>query len=512
MTNPAHAMRMLITYAVIIPVAIFVGYLLTDPMNYGTMGFIGFLGLLLVSPLFIKFHYPILIFGLGCPAFLGFMPGRPPVAFAVVALSLFIAVTERILNSEKRFIKAPVMVWPLVFIAGMVYLTAELTGGIGLHSYGGSTGGGKKYITIFIGVATFFALTSQVIPPERRNFYIALYFLTPLMGIIRDLASHLPGPLKVVGMIFPPTAGSTLDAADVQVGTTRLVSVAFAVGTITVYLLVKHGLRGVTNPQHPVRMLIFFGSIIGTLLGGFRNQFGGFILTVCLLFMFERIYRTRQVLLFIFGGLLGLLFLVTFSDKLPYTFQRAMSFLPLKWDAAPLLDAQGTSEWRFKIWRDTWPKVPQYLLLGKGYALTQEDFDMIQGGTFANAGASHLDASNEALAISSDFHNGPLSTLIPFGLWGGIGMLWLMGASLFVLYRNYKYGDPTLSNFNTYTFVGGICSVIAFFFIFGGFQDDVGTYARMVGFSIAINGGIAKRPAREASNPRIKPAAEGAVS
>jgi hypothetical protein len=183
--------------------------------------------------------------------------------------------------------------------------------------------------------------------------------------------------------------------------------------------------------------------------------------------------------------------------------------LPLKWDAAPVMDAQGTSEWRFKIWRDTWPKVPQYLLLGKGYSLSQEDFDMIQGGTFASMGASHLDASNEALAISSDFHNGPLSTLIPFGLWGGIGMIWLMGATFFVTYRNFKYGEETLKNFNTFMFVTCIGSIIGFFFIFGAFQDDVGTYARMAGFSLAINGGLAKRPAREASNPRIKPLAEG---
>lgn len=506
MTNPAQAMRMLITYAVIIPVAIFVGYLLTDPMDYGTLGFVGFLLLLLVSPLFIKFHYPLLIFGLACPAYMGFLPGKPPLAWVVVAISIFIAVTERILNSEKRFIKAPAMVWPLVFIGAVVVMTAELTGGIGLHSFGGSTGGGKKYITIFIGIATFFALTSQVIPPARRNFYIALYYLTALMGLIRDLTPHLPGPLKIIGLVFPPSGGFTMEE-DLEVGKTRLVSVAFAVGTIAIYLLVKYGLRGVMNPQHPFRMLLFFGSIIGTLLGGFRNQFGGFVMLIGLLFIFEKIYRTRQVLLFIFGGVLGLTLLAAFSDQLPYTFQRAMSFLPLKWDAAPKMDAQSTTEWRYNIWKSVLPTVPQYLLLGKGYALNREDFDMIGGGQFSRIQASHLEGSSESLAISSDFHNGPLSTVIPFGLWGSIGMLWLMGATLFVTYRNYKYGEESLKNFNTFTLVSCIASIVSFFVIFGAFQDDVGNFARAAGFSLAINGGLAKRPVREANNPRIKPAA-----
>ena len=37
-TNPAAAIKVLITYAIIIPVAIFVGWLLTNPLDYGTLG------------------------------------------------------------------------------------------------------------------------------------------------------------------------------------------------------------------------------------------------------------------------------------------------------------------------------------------------------------------------------------------------------------------------------------------------------------------------------------------
>jgi cell division protein FtsW (lipid II flippase) len=148
--------------------------------------------------------------------------------------------------------------------------------------------------------------------------------------------------------------------------------------------------------------------------------------------------------------------------------------------------------------------VPEHLLLGKGYTLTKEDYDMIGTGTFAGSGAA-MDASQEALAISGDYHNGPLSTLMPFGIWGGIGMLWLMGATCFVLYRNYKYGDPELRTFNIYMFASGVTTMFAFFFIFGAFSNDVGGYGQMVGFSLAMNGGLARRPARTVSNPRIKP-------
>jgi hypothetical protein len=512
MTNPNQAMRMLITYAIIIPVAIIVGYLAQDIGNYQDRSNIGFLALLLavlVSPFFIKFHHPFLIFGLVCPAFCFFLPGDPPLGQVAVILSLVIAIVERTLSSERRFISVPVMFWPLLFLAAMAYMTAQMTGGINLHTMGGGdTGGGRKYITLFLGVGTFFALTSRAIPKERRNFYIGLYFLIPLLGIIRDMSPVLPKPFNVINLLFPPTAGSTLDVADVAIGTTRLVSLGYAVGTITVFLLVKYGLGGVMNPQHPIRALLFIGSFLGSLLGGFRNQFAGFMLTLGLLFLLERLYRTRLVMVFILGGALAILGLATFSNHLPYTFQRAMSFLPFKWDAAPVMDAQGTAEWRFKIWRDTWPKVPQYLLLGKGYALSKEDFDMIGQGQFTQFQSSHIDASSEALAISSDFHSGPLSTLIPFGMWGAIGMLWLMGAALYVTHRNFKYGDPEIKTFNTFMFVSCIGSVIQFLFIFGGFDDDVANFAKLVGFSVAINGGVCKPVPKPAYNPVIKPPKE----
>src|SRR6266550_2363438 len=124
MTNPAASLRTLIAYAIIIPLAVIVGYLLSNPLDYGTLGFLGILVVILISPIFIKWHYPILIFGLGCPAVCFFLPGRPPMSQIVVLISLGIAVTERILNSEKRFLRVPVMTWPLLYIAAMIFMTA----------------------------------------------------------------------------------------------------------------------------------------------------------------------------------------------------------------------------------------------------------------------------------------------------------------------------------------------------------------------------------------------------
>jgi len=370
-----------------------------------------------------------------------------------------------------------------------------------LHAAGGDVGGGRKYITLFCGVAAFFAMTSQAIPPHRRKFYFALYFLTGLLGIIGNLFPFLPHPLTAINLLFPPTISLDTEITE----TTRFTALSFSVGSIIAFMLAKYGLGGILSPQRPWRALIFLGVILASLLGGFRSSLAGLIMNLGLLFFLEGLHRTRLAMVVVlFVGLLGTVVVVC-SDSLPYTFQRSLSFLPLKWRADVVLDATGSSEWRYKIWRDTWPKVPEHLLLGKGYVLTKEDYDMIGQGTFAMLQASHIDASEESLAISGDYHSGPLSALMPFGLWGGIGIVWLMGATGFVLYRNCKYGDPELKPLNNFLLVTGISSFIAFYFIFGSFNDAIGEYAKLAGLSIAMNGGLGRSMVKERVNQLIKP-------
>ena len=498
MTNPAAAIKMLVTYAICIPVAMLVGYVLTDPLDYGTLGFLGLVIALIFSPIFIKWHYPIMVFGLGCPMYLFFLVGDPPMAQVVVILSLGIAIVERSLNAERRFISAPSMTWPLVFTAAMALITAELTGGIGLHTMGGGVGGGKKYIALLISVATYFALTSRPIAKERRHFYIALFFLSALPSFIGDLFPLLPSPLTFINLLFPPTAEAM--SGEFSMGAMRLGAFAYSAGAVATFMLARYGLKGIFMSNRPLRIPFFLLMLVLTLFGGFRTIIASYICIIFMLFFVEGLHRTRLVLVFFMGIILTGALLVPFSNKLPYTFQRALSFLPLNWDAAPKQDAEGSKLWRQRIWEATWPKVPDYLLLGKGYALRADDFammgDMNNGGQFANGATAQMDASEEGLAISSDFHDGKLSTLIPFGIWGGISILWLMVAGQRVLYRNWKYGDLDLKTMNAYLLVGNTYHIISFFFIYGAYQNDVGQFGTFAGLSIALNWGV-RGPARQ---------------
>ena len=112
MTNPAQAIRSLVTYALCIPLAILMGFIMTeigDRPDYTNLFVVGVVIALLLSPIFIKWHYPILVFGLGCPAYCFFLSGNPPLWQIVVILSLGIAILDRTLNSDKHFVSPAVL-------------------------------------------------------------------------------------------------------------------------------------------------------------------------------------------------------------------------------------------------------------------------------------------------------------------------------------------------------------------------------------------------------------------
>jgi len=503
MTNPAAAMKMLITYAVCIPLAIFIGYLLTNPMDYGTLGFLAFVLAALISPIFIKWHYPILIFGLGCPIVLFFLPARPPMWQAVVFSSLLIAIVERTLSNRRRFISLPAITMPLMFLLGVIIFTMELTGGIGFHQLGSSGGGGKKYVYCFAGVAMFFALTSREIPKDKRGLYIFLFFFSGILAFLGDIGPLLPQPFTYINLLIPPS-GTTLQG-DTTLGVTRLGMLSSSCGVVVSWMLARYGLRGILGDVRILRFPVFCLLVIASQLGGFRSAFIGLILVCFFLFFLEGLHRTKLLFVFLMVGALVAGLLVPFARHFPYTIQRSLAFLPfVNLDPTVRMDAEGSSEWRLKMWRDLLPQVPNYLLLGKGYSISEEDFEYMGSGAQANASAM-LDSSQQALALSSDFHSGPLSALIGFGVWGAIGILWLMAAVLWLLYRNYRYGDLELQTINAFLLAGCLTSIIIFFFVFGAFQNDIGNFAKIAGLSAALNWGVCGPQTKPAVVQRIKP-------
>src|SRR5437773_4820204 len=102
MSNVHSILRSLIVYAVCVPLAVFLGYLLSDPLDRQSFVIVtAVLGLLCV-PLLIRFHHPLMLLSWNMSAVLFFLPGRPQVWFATIAISFVISFTQRILNKDMR--------------------------------------------------------------------------------------------------------------------------------------------------------------------------------------------------------------------------------------------------------------------------------------------------------------------------------------------------------------------------------------------------------------------------
>ena len=503
MTNAPAILKSLVVYAICVPLAVFVGYMLTDPLEYTTFAYAGVLGLILVFPLLLRWHYALLVFSLNASMFLPFMKGRPEVWMVMVALSLGISVLERAMSSQMHFLRVPQITWALVCMLGVIYMTAKLTGGMGLRSLGSEVYGGKKYITLIIGILSYFALTARRIPRERAGWYVGLFMLGPLTGVIGDLYPITPSFLHFIFWVFPPHSIST---DEFNSGEMRLGGVSGAAAALVFWLVARYGLRGIFLSGKGWRLVVFIVASMLIFLGGFRIKLLSYCFVLGLLFFREGLHRTRLLLVFILAGMLGAVAIVPLAPHLPFAAQRILSALPFDLGISQEArnSAETSTQWRLDMWKALLPQVPKHLLVGKGYAITMEDFQLMGRDTALHS----VDASQQGLALSGDYHNGPLSVILPFGIWGVIVYLWFTIAGMRVMYCNFRYGDESLRIANAYFWVSYLYVFLRFFFIYGMLTDDVAGFASLIGFSIALNGGVCQPASQpvQARPPMVHPA------
>ncbi len=504
MLNSPLFLRSLVIYAVCIAAALILGCVVAnmdDQMSF-VIG-IGLLALLLV-PMLLKWNHFWLIASWNTSAVLFFAPGpaKLPVMMAMVFISLGISVMQHALNRKMGFVAAPSIAMPLFALLAVVLVTAKLTGGLGMSILHSTEVGGKRYVFLFGGIAGYFALAANRISVQKAPFYVGAFFLCGATSIITDLAHFFPpSALYYMLLLFPPTNwwegnSEQFVAGTQQIG--RLGGVAAGSIAIVSWLLAMYGIRGIFNLRKFWRLPLFLAAIVGCLAGGYRITFVTFCLLFACVFVLEGLPKSKFLPLIASGGLLVMVGILPFTDKLPLSMQRSMAVVPfIKLDSIARAQAEDTSEWREKLWLKVLPQVPKYLLLGKGLSINASQLAEVT--TFTTAS---IDA--EGAILASDFHSGPLSVVIPFGFAGAVTFLWLLYAGGRGLYFNYRYGEPELQRLNTFLLATFIARTVLFIFVFGSFFSDLIQFTGILGLSVAINGGVRKpvpvprqRPARE---------------
>ena len=493
MANTVVVSRSHLIYGVCLPLAVLIGYLLADPLESGSVAVLVLVLTVLSIPVFMRWHHALLIFSCNAMIFPIFLPGRPTLLMFMACVSMLFLVLNRSLGRDVRFFRARQVSMSLLALAAVAVATAYATGGIGFAALGSSAGGGKRYLALICGILLYFGLSTININRKYAGVAVAVYFLSALTGLVSYLAA-LGGPAFYFLLeLFPiesavnEMAGG--DPVGAGAGFVRLGGLAPIAVPVFCFVLARFGARGVLDLRRPWRLTFLMAALVATLYSGFRSNMILCLLTFATVFYLEGLFRTRYCLVLCTIGLLAGLLMLPFMQKLPLAVQRTLAFLPVNVDPVVRMNVDASTDWRLDMWKEVLPTVPKYLLKGKGYVMDQNDLYLIQEAE--RGGFNH---GYEGALLAGDYHSGPLSVIVPFGLPGVLAFLWFLWASVKVLRQNYLHGDASLRRINIFLYAYFVVRIFMFVFIFGSLVGDVTAFAGLVGLSVSLNGGVCQQP------------------
>lgn len=483
MTTTFGLPRWLFIYGLALPLAVLVGYILAVPLSLANIIFLGGLLFMLTFPVLMRWHHAMLIFTWNASLIVFFLPGQPNLGIIMAVVSLSFSVLARTMREGNRALYAPSVAWPLIWLVVVVVVTGKLTGGFGGRALGTEAWGAKRYLGVLGAVIGYFALVSQAAPRERARMYAYAFILSGTTAIISDMV-YAAGP-KFYGLYAVFTSNLAISQAFSQDTMLRLTGVAFGAMSGYHFMLMRYGISGLCEVAKPWRLIVFSALVAASLLGGYRSALLLALFLFAFQFYLEGLFRSQLLPVFLLVGALVVCGLVAFSERLPLSVQRSLSFLPLNVDPSAKLDARSSWDWRVDMWRVVVPEIPKYLLLGKGFAFSGTDMYLTEEATRRGLARGY-----DAYVVGGLYHQGVLTLIIPFGIFGVLGFAWFCWAGARVLYLNYRFGEKSLEQINRFLFAYFLSRLVFYLFLYGQFDMDLMTFTGAVGMSVCINGGV----------------------
>ena len=497
MATPLVLPRKILAYSVSIVLALVMGYLMAKPDDLTNLTVVVAVVGLVLLPALIRWYHPLMIFSVNAFITFSFLPGRPELWIVAAGIGLTIALINRSLVKLPTSLHVPAVSWSLVLLAVVTFITAGLTTGIGFRAVGAETYGGKRYIQILAAIMAYFVLVSQPILRETAKQRFNLFCGSAITAVVSNLI-YFGGPaFFFLYYLFPAELAITQASADFSVeglGMVRATGLAAMCNLLLPLPIAHWGLRGTLDLRRPWRLVLVLLLLLGGISAGYRSVLVGMMLFVGVAAMLEGFYKTRLLPFLIVAVTLASALVLPNAQRLPLVLQRTLSVLPMaNVDPAVRVDAEESSEWRVQMWNYLLPQIPQHLILGRGFGI-----DATQHYLLEQSAKRGLLPTYEISALTGAFHNGPLSVLLPLGLFGLLTFAWFCAASLWVLTRNFRYGDASLGTVNTALLAMFIGRLLFFCLVYGAFENDLPYLVGVVGFSISLNG-VRKPPS--AQNP-----------
>lgn len=493
MTGSFALPQKLITLAILLPLAALVGYLVAEG-DFQSLAVVGVLAGILAIPMVLRWHHLMLVASWNLSMTLFFLPGSPPPWMLAALISCGLIGLAKIMDRKTVLLNAPAVTWSLLAIAFVVIGTMAMTGTLGIRSLGGSSYGGKKYFLILFAIVAYFGLSTQRIPAGKTNLYLGAFLIPGLTPVASNIIYKLGPGLWFLFALFPVDSVMLQAADDFSVdgfssGIGRIQGLAFSSTALLAFLLARYGIRGILDIRRPWLAFLVMATFGAGLYGGFRSVLALNGALLVMQFFLEGFHRTR------FFPLLGIACVgvmacvIPFARQLPLSVQRAISILPIDVSPKARLDAMGSTDWRLRMWEAARPDVAKHFWVGKGFTANATQYYLTQ-----QAARYGMAEDFEMSLIAGDYHNGLLSILIPFGIFGVIAFLAFLWAGFQVLRYNFCNGSAGLKILNAFLLSSFIVRAIFFFAVFGGISGDLLTLVGLVGFSVALNNGVCRKP------------------
>src|SRR5438105_3431236 len=239
--------RGLLIFALCLPLAILLGFMLADPMASSNMMVIGGAFFALLIPIILTVHHRALIWFASAAVTVYFLPGQPQFWMVIALMSFGISILSRPLTKMRaKPAWDKLVLLSLMLVTISVLLTAAKSGGIGMRVLGSSMYGGRKYVTMLTSIIGFMALTLAASPGRTALRDTSIYVLAPITAAFSNFAYMLGPSFYFLFFLFPVEMAAMQAQADfspVLVSVKRYSGFGPASTAICMFCLLRWGIR-----------------------------------------------------------------------------------------------------------------------------------------------------------------------------------------------------------------------------------------------------------------------------
>lgn len=322
---------------------------------------------------------------------------------------------------------------------GIVFIVIMAYRGAGFRLLGDESWGGMNYIKIFLSMILVYLLPYINLSEKMWPRALVLMALLSAVPVIMDVMTALGTGVEFMhGFIQSASEEAVSDFGNpAMAGLTRIISLGKSGSIFLLGLACIMDFKKFFRPKGYFYLLFPALFLVLTLLSGFRIGLVTYIFLFLIIAHYHKIYTlTRVISLAVFIVILFSVIVLNIS-KMPLAIQRTFSWVPgVKIDNVARESALSSNEWRFELWNLAMENLPQYWLIGKGYAFSFNELVSVLSRQRSADGSTYLQDQYTWAIVTGNYHNGILSTLLGLGIFG---LIFLAGFMISACYRHHQF-------------------------------------------------------------------------